>query len=69
MASKRNVRKRQCERKTKFSGMGEAIAHAQNLRRKSRQTYDAYGCPHCGGYHVGRRTNVVKQEIQRRNNG
>lgn len=69
MASKRRLRKRQCEGKIRYTTMEQAIAQAKNLRRRSGIVYDAYKCPHaCGGFHVGRRTDKVNHTIKTRRN-
>lgn len=65
MASKRHLRRHQCERKEKHS-KDEAFAIAVKMRRSKGQTLDAYQCPFCGNWHVGRRNRKVQQTISAR---
>lgn len=66
MASKRNQRRKTCERKHRYSTM-DAAAHA--ARRSSKRTNSwitPYGpCPHCGGYHIGHPNAQQRRELRR----
>lgn len=66
MASKRRVRRSQCQGKRPRTKDG-AIAEATRRRRKyPGQTFDAYQCPTCGSWHVGHRPWRIQQSINSR---
>lgn len=54
MASKRHLRRKQCERKRRYDSEDAAWRAARSLRRAKAETnIEAYPCQHCRGYHVG----------------
>lgn len=56
MASKRNIRRKSCERKKRYASKKKAGDATYSMIRTG--TYDrqcAYKCKFCGGWHNGRR--------------
>ena len=57
MASKRRLRRRECEHKRRYDTQEEAAAEAFNTRDRSGGVTNGgirpYPCPHCHGWHVG----------------
>lgn len=43
-----------CDGKQRHVSLGAAEAHARSLRRRYGASCQAYKCPSCLGYHVGR---------------
>ncbi len=68
MSSKRALRRKQCERKTRFETKDEALASARHTRAVSgRGPVAAYRCRFCGGWHVGHlNKNQIRAMAQRR---
>ena len=66
MSSRRRERRRACEGKLRMVSKDAAISHAFSLRHLHRAVYDAYSCPFCGGWHVGRRTKDTRHAIASR---
>lgn len=56
MASKRAKRRRECEKKKRYSTEKEASAMRWHIGEKNpaKHPRHTYKCPHCGGYHIGR---------------
>jgi hypothetical protein len=52
MASKRNVRRKQCAGKVKYTSANDAWAALRHLRGRLG-TMQAYHCTFCGGWHLG----------------
>ena len=68
MASKRRLRRRQCERKQAYS-KDQAFRIAVKLRNgqaPGRRAVDAYQCPLCGQWHVGHRPQKTQFSISDR---
>lgn len=66
MASKRAMKRAMCVGKIKHEKAG-AIKEATRLRRSHvGEAFDAYRCANCGAWHVGHRTNKVRQQINSR---
>lgn len=55
MASKRRIRRKQCEGKIRHKSAGDAGLHYISIRGKieSGQRINIYKCSFCGFYHVG----------------
>ncbi len=53
MASKRNQRRRACERKQRHETHGQAVAHVIALARIGHHGLHAYHCPFGDHWHVG----------------
>lgn len=62
MASKRNVRKKMCSGKDRYSTLEEAQAQAR-LANKRTSWINAYHCKSCGGYHIGHAPRNVRQAM------
>lgn len=60
MASKRRLRRRACEQKKRYESKEDATNHGvfDNLV--------AYNCPHCHGWHVGRRKQKQIRAVRQR---
>lgn len=70
MASKRNQRRKACERKRKYLTMDEAVQDAMVLRKKNLgHVLDAYQCGHCGAWHVGHRPKKVRDALANKHRG
>lgn len=68
MASKRAKKRAACSGKVKHEKAG-AVFEATRLRRKHLgESFDAYLCGNCGGWHVGHRTKTVRAAIRSRRN-
>lgn len=66
MASKRAKKRAACSGKLKHDKAG-AVREATRLRRKYLgESFDAYLCGHCGGWHVGHRIKKVRAAIRNR---
>ena len=53
MASKRRLRRRQCEGKKRYTSRAEAVTAAINYQRKFGARKNAYNCKFCKGWHFG----------------
>lgn len=71
MASKRNLRRKQCRDKRRYDGVDDptGLYHVEKLSEENRSEYELYPCPRCGGAHVGHKggsnsiANVAKIEF------
>jgi hypothetical protein len=61
------VRRRPCWRKQGYPSLGAAQAHLRSLLRfphvHDAHRLNAYRCPHCSDYHVGRLAPVVPAAV------
>lgn len=55
MASKRRLRRKQCEGKTRYTSKAKAIDAAQSYLRAFGIWKGAYHCQFCKGWHFGSR--------------
>lgn len=57
MASKRRLRRRECEGKARHTERGHAMIALRRLHQMHghQGQLHVYRCPHCGGFHVGHR--------------
>lgn len=56
MASKRNQRRKACERKIRYTTLDEANHANSGLGSRHMDQYPrTYHCTNCGGYHIGHR--------------
>ena len=55
MASKRRVRRQQCGNKIRHTSEAAAALHVDSLRYAQTVNVQAYHCPFCHHWHVGRR--------------
>ena len=69
MASKRHVRRKQCEGKIKFPDQQTAERAAASHMRAHSLWMTAYHCPHCSRYHIGHPPSRVRQAIAARRQG
>lgn len=53
MASKRHLRRKECQAKVRHDTVDHANFHARNLTRFRQIAYHSYHCQFCGGWHVG----------------
>lgn len=55
MASKRHLRRKQCEGKARHTTAAGAFIAIRKLHQKHghRGQMGVYRCPHCGKYHIG----------------
>ena len=53
MASKRNLKRRSCVGKTRFSSQTEAVKAAITLEKTRGEHVSSYGCRFCNGWHIG----------------
>jgi hypothetical protein len=54
MASKRRIRRRQCEGKVRHETLPDALRHSRSLSaHEGGSRIAAYRCQFCGGFHVG----------------
>jgi hypothetical protein len=68
MASKRNIRRRQCAGKLGYTSLTDAIHASQfGQRRYGWQRLNAYHCAWCHTYHLGHPPRGVRQAIAERN--
>lgn len=65
MASKRNIKLRQCAGHKPYEDLIHARNDAYALSRRMGTAVDAYRCKRCGFYHVGKRP-ARKNRAQRR---
>ena len=63
MASKRRLRRKECEGKRRYPTQGDAFAAAKvaRVRADGGQYIDAYQCEHCGGWHIGHRPGSMRE--------
>lgn len=63
MASKRNIRRKSCQRKKQFGSRGEAMATVRWMRRKdpTNEWLGCYRCNSCGAWHIGHVPSNVRQ--------
>lgn len=66
MASKRNVRRKACTGKVRFTDAAAAQTAASQACRRTGQWIVAYGCKFCGGHHIGHPPAHVRQSIKDR---
>lgn len=66
MSSKRALKRAQHVGKIKHTKEGAAYAVVLLRRKHVGEQYDAYPCSHCGGWHVGHRTQKARQQIAAR---
>ena len=59
MASKRQLRRKQCGDKVRHAKLEFALIAARKAGVgkvfAANDTFSAYACPHCGGFHIGHR--------------
>lgn len=61
MASKRRLRRRACENKHRFNSLQDAL----DIKHKYQaQMQEAYKCPRCGGFHLGRRSRQRQRQVE-----
>lgn len=71
MASKRRIRRKQCQGKIRHVDMESANKAAFVNRRNTGEKLFAYGCKFCGGFHIGhqsrkqRKAMVAKAEAKK----
>jgi hypothetical protein len=53
MSSKRNLRRKQCERKIRHASAGAARHFGQQIVRRGGDELNVYHCEFCGGWHLG----------------
>lgn len=53
MASKRNLRRKQCGDKHRFETLDGAAQEARRVANGTGGWLEAYRCPFCGGHHYG----------------
>lgn len=63
MASKRRLRRKQCEGKIKFPDQLAAGRAASSHVKKFGQWMTAYHCKFCHGFHIGHPPGYVRQAI------
>lgn len=64
MSSKRNVRRRTCDRKVRYETQEEASAARTRLFRSGSGGMNVYKCKFCGGYHIGHRNERQQKAFQ-----
>jgi hypothetical protein len=64
MASKRHLRRKQCEGKRAFALEADARAHAIHRSRVSRSYIVAYHCRFCHLWHVGHPNGKVRRILR-----
>lgn len=64
MASKRRIRRKQCQNKIRFATMNEAQQHMIGMKKRTRSEtyYSVYGCSFCGGFHFGHQPSSIRQK-------
>jgi len=65
MSSKRAKRRKECERKSRYTEYG-AHKRAAALAHATGQRISAYRCKWCGGWHVGHTPYRVRQSMRDR---
>jgi Zn finger protein HypA/HybF involved in hydrogenase expression len=65
MASKRAVRRKQCDGKVRHADHETAQTACWKVRQKWGDRMFPYRCPHCGGYHIGHMAHRVLKQIGR----
>jgi len=63
MASKRQIRRKECGDKRKFNTHDEANSVRHNYYRAK---YSVYKCKWCGGFHIGHTPYSVRQMLRAR---
>ena len=63
MASKRHVRRKQCEGKLKFPDQPAAQRAAASHMKTYGQWMTGYRCKFCNGFHIGHPPKYVRQAI------
>lgn len=67
MSSKRRLRRKRCERKTRFAEKEGALGAARHTRTATGSgPMSAYECPWCGGWHVGHMSRTMIREMAQR---
>lgn len=66
MASKRRLRRKSCTGKVRYTCAADAKEAATKACRRSGQWIVPYGCPFCGGLHIGHPPARVRQSITAR---
>jgi predicted RNA-binding Zn-ribbon protein involved in translation (DUF1610 family) len=56
MASKRRIRRKECEQKKRYEHEAHARIVACQARYRTHDAIAAYKCPHCSGWHIGHRS-------------
>lgn len=63
MASKRRLRRKNCENKINYNTLAGAIKACKAMKAKYGENFDGYKCK-CGFYHIGHRTQSVRQKLR-----
>lgn len=66
MASKRHLRRKSCSGKARYTRAQDAQHAAAAAGRRTQEWIVAYGCPFCGGHHIGHPPAHVRQSIRAR---
>jgi hypothetical protein len=69
VASKRRLRRKQCEGKVRYASQEAALTVIRRLRSKGGKDdghLSPYKCPHCGGIHFGHTPWHVQQAMRDR---
>ena len=65
MASKRRLRRKQCEGKRRYATQAEAQTQADRSRGvDGGQCIDPYLCDFCGGWHIGHRPGATREHTE-----
>ena len=64
MASKRQVKKKTCEKKVPHKTLQSAILVSRKMRDRTGQVLDAYFCRNCGFYHIGHRQQGTRARLK-----
>ena len=65
MASKRRLRRKQCEGKRRYATQSDAQAQADRARGVDGGTYIArYLCEFCNGWHIGHRPGATREHTE-----
>ena len=62
MASKRNLRKKNCTNKVRYQTLDLAQSAARDANKRTTWI-NAYKCQFCGGFHIGHAPYNVRQSI------
>jgi hypothetical protein len=63
MASKRQVRRRECGDKKRYASSADAVAAAGRIGRAKGEKLVAYRCRFCRQYHIGHPPVAVQQKL------
>lgn len=66
MASKRRLRRKNCDSKMRYAGKPEADTAAHFARVRSGDWVMSYKCKHCNGWHIGHPPKHVREAIDGR---